>query len=233
MELQNKNNFSHTEATSGVGTFFAGIYKWMCGGILITALFSYLTLNTSLGSYVFSSGIFWGIVIIEFILLLGIQFMIRKMEPSTATALFFLYAALNGITLSGIFLIYTGASILNIFLISAAIFGGLSLYGYTTKKDLSGWGTFLFIGVLAILITSVVNIFLGNTFFQMLISGAAVLIFSALVAYDANIYKQIYENVKTGGEKEVRRYMALGALQMYINFVMIFVHLLQLFGDRN
>jgi FtsH-binding integral membrane protein len=156
---------------------------------------------------------------------------VHSMQASTAQAVFWVYAALMGLSLSYIFVAYTGTSVARVFFVTAGAFAGLSLYGYTTKKDLSGMGTFLFMGVIGILIASVVNIFLQSTGLQFAISVIGVLVFAGLTAYDTQRIKSIY--YESDGTEVAEKKAIMGALQLYLDFINMFVFLLHLFGNRN
>lgn len=215
-----------------LGSFFARIYTWMVVGILITAFMSFITATTPLGGIVFGNSIiFYGIIAFEVVLMIVTQMLINKLPSSISILLFFIYAGLNGITLTGLMFQFTSESVVGIFLIAAALFGILAIIGYTTKKDLSGWGTFLMIGMVGVFISSIVNIFLHNSVFDMILSGVAILIFSGLTVYDNQLYKNIYLENRHDNEA-LSKSSAIGALHMYMNFIMIFVHLLKLFGDE-
>ncbi len=226
---------SHTETfaqttTTTLSMFFARIYAWMFLGLLVSALFSYITIATSLGKTILTNPIlFYGIAGIELAILLGVQFLINKLPAHLSRLLFILYAALNGITLAWIFYSFTFVSVIGVFLISAGLFGVLALIGYTTKKDLSGWRTFLFIGMLGVFVSSIVNIFLQNSLFDTLVSGAAILVFAGLTVYDNQVYKAIFHANKDNPDA-LKKQATLGALLMYVNFIMIFINLLKFLG---
>ena len=163
-------------------------------------------------------------------LVMVMSFGINRLSPATALALFFVYAGLLGLSLSTIFLVYTGASITRVFFISAATFGAMSLYGYTTQRDLTGFGSFLFMGLIGIIIASLVNIFLHSSGLDWVISVLGVLIFTGLTAYDTQNIKEMYSPMDDGtvaGRKAV-----MGALRLYLDFINLFLMLLRLFGDR-
>ena len=156
---------------------------------------------------------------------------INRMTASGAQIAFWVFASLMGLSLSTIFLVYTGNSIARVFFVTAAAFGALSLYGYTTKRDLSALGTFLFMGLIGIVIASLVNIFIGSTMMQFIISSVGVLIFSGLTAYDTQRIKEMYSAVDDStimGRKAI-----MGALSLYLDFINLFLMLLNLFGNRN
>lgn len=211
--------------------FFARIYAWMFVGLVVSAVASFLTLNTNLGYYVFSNNfIYYGLFAIQLGLLFGVQLLINVFSVRVSYLLFFLYAVTTGILLSGIFVVYTSASIVGIFLISAVLFLGLAVVGFTTKRDLSNFGTVMWVGMIGVFISSLVNMFLQNSVLDMVISGAAILVFCGLTVYDNQAYRKIYEKSRGKG---LGKFVVLGALHMYINFIMIFVNLLKFFGDRN
>ena len=155
---------------------------------------------------------------------------IHKMSFSGAQTAFWVFAALMGASLSSIFLVYAHGSIANVFFISAAAFGALSLWGYTTKKDLSGWGSFLFMGLIGIIIAAVVNLFIGSSALQFAISVIGVLVFAGLTAYDTQQIKEMYfegDSTAVAGRKAI-----MGALRLYLDFINLFIMLLSLFGNR-
>jgi FtsH-binding integral membrane protein len=152
------------------------------------------------------------------------------MKASTAQALYWVYAALMGVSLSSIFLVYTGASITRVFFISAASFAGLSLYGYTTKKNLSAFGSFLIMGLIGILIAGLVNMFLQSSMLYFIISVAGVLIFAGLTAYDTQKIKDMYWS--GDGHEIASKKAVMGAFTLYLDFINLFIMLLRLFGDR-
>ena len=156
---------------------------------------------------------------------------VNSMAASTARVVFWIFAALMGLSLSSIFLVYTGESVVRVFFITSAAFAALSLYGYTTKKDLSGMGSFLIMGLFGIIIASVVNIFLASSAMQFAISVIGVLIFAGLTAYDTQKIKEMYNELdssEVAGKKAI-----MGALRLYLDFINLFVMLLHLFGQRN
>jgi FtsH-binding integral membrane protein len=159
---------------------------------------------------------------------------INRLAPSTAQILFWVFSALMGISLSSIFLVYTHTSIVRVFFITAATFGALSLYGYTTRRDLSGMGSFLFMGLIGIIIASLVNILIGSTFIQFMVSIVGVLVFAGLTAYDTQRLKNdyIYGYASAGGDIAERAAIT-GALSLYLNFINLFTLLLQLLGQRD
>lgn len=185
---------------------------------------------TSFGSAIFLSPLKWVIMFAPLVVVFLFAARIESMSLSGAQTTFWLYAALMGLSLSSIFLIYTSGSITRVFFITATMFGGMSLWGYTTKKDLSGMGSFLIMGLWGIIIASVVNIFVGWSALNFAISVLGVVIFTGLTAYDTQTIKEMY----SAGDSEVvaGRKAIFGALQLYLDFINLFIMLLRLLGDR-
>ncbi len=219
--------------TTSLNQFFAGIYTWMTVGLLLSAAFAYATLNTPLQSIIFGNPIiFYGINAIELAILFGVQIFIKKLPAELSRALFLVYAAINGMFLSIYFLRYDLSSIVQTFIISAAIFGTLAVIGFRTDKDLSSWKTVLFAGMWGVFLSSIVNMFLQNTMMDMIVSGIAILVFCGLTVYDNQAYKAIYQYNVVDKDSE-KKFTTLGALHMYINFIMIFVNLLKFLGNKD
>jgi FtsH-binding integral membrane protein len=210
-------------------TLIRQVYAWMGGGLLITALLAMVTvsspilLNAVLGNRL----VFYGLIIGELGLVITISRAINKLGASIASLLFILYAALNGITMSVIFAIYTAESITSTFVITAATFGTMSAYGYLTKRDLTGWGSFLFMGLIGVVIASLVNIFTRSSSAAWIISAVGVIVFTGLTAYDTWKIKAM----ATAGA-EGRKPAILGALTLYLDFINLFLMLLRLLGNR-
>ncbi len=218
---------------TGLNEFLSDIYRKMAMGVGLTAIVSFLLIFTQPGweilTLVFSSQwYFYGISAIELGLLVFIQMSIQKLEKTQASLLFYLYAALNGLTITGILLMYTGGSIFAAFLAAAIVFITLAVVGTRTKKNLSSWGSFLMIGMWGVFISSIVNIFLGSSLMDLIVSAVAVLVFSGLTLYDAQMYKNYFLQSEEGADHG--KMTTLGALHMYVNFIMIFISLLKLFG---
>jgi uncharacterized protein len=228
----------------GLRAYMIRIYNYMAMGVALTGVVAWLTYNAAavtdasgklVGLTSFGQTIYSGpATIVLFLGTLGLVMMISwridKLQPATALMLFMLYAALLGLMLSSIFLAYTHASIARVFFISAASFGGLSLWGYTTQRDLSAMGTFLTMGLIGLIIAMVVNIFLKSSGLDFIISGAGVLIFAGLTAWDTQKIKEMYDVNDDGtvaGRKSV-----MGALTLYLDFINLFLFLLRIFGDR-
>ena len=187
-------------------------------------------LLTGIGYAVFVSPLKWAIIFAPLALVFGLSFGVERLRPATAQFLFWLYAAMVGLSLASIFLIYTHTSITRVFFITAASFGALSLWGYTTQRDLSGMGSFLIMGLFGIIIASLVNIFLASSALQFAISVIGVIVFVGLTAYDTQQIKEMYfenDDAQTAGKKAI-----MGALRLYLDFINLFMRLLQLFGSR-
>ena len=187
---------------------------------------------TQLGYYLFASPLKWVVILAPLGLVFFLSFRIQNMRPATAQITFWIYAALVGVSLASIFLIYTHSSITRVFFITAASFGALSLWGYTTNRDLTGMGSFLIMGLFGIIIASLVNVFLGSTMMQFVISVVGVLVFAGLTAYDTQRLKSEYIYGAMDGEV-MERSAIMGALSLYLDFLNLFTMLLQLLGSRD
>jgi uncharacterized protein len=186
---------------------------------------------TPLGYALFVSPMKWVIILAPLALVFGLSFGIERLRPAIAQVLFWTYAALIGVSLGSVFMIYTQTSVVRVFLITAASFGALSLWGYTTKRDLTGMGSFLVMGLVGIIIAGLVNVFLTSTALQWIISVAGVLVFSGLTAWDTQRLKSEYIYGALDGEI-AERAAIMGALSLYLDFINLFTMLLQLLGDR-
>jgi len=229
-------NQTQTQVQVRVNSFIRSVYNWMAIGLGITGFVAYyIASNESLRQLIFSNQIlFFGLIIAEFALVIAISARIQKMQASTATALFVLYSALNGATLSLIFLIYTASSITSTFFICAGTFVACSVYGWTTKRDLTSVGGFMTMGLIGIIIASVVNIFLRSPAMYMIISYIGVIVFVGLTAYDTQHLKNMALTQPDGVEAAVvRKGAILGALKLYLDFINLFLMLLRIFGNRN
>ena len=187
---------------------------------------------TQVGFYLFASPLKWVVILAPLALVFFLSYRIENMRPATAQITFWIYAALVGVSLASIFLVYTHSSITRVFFITAASFGALSLWGYTTQRDLSGWGSFLIMGLFGIIIASLVNIFLASTMMQWIISVVGVLVFAGLTAYDTQRLKSEYVYGAMDGEA-MERSAIMGALSLYLDFLNLFTMLLSLLGSRD
>jgi uncharacterized protein len=229
---------------AGLRAYMLRVYNYMAAAVALTGVVSWLTYSAAVvtdaagritGLTPFGQTLYSGPLTI--VLLLGtlglvffISFRINRLQYTTAMTLFMLYAALLGVTLSSIFLTYTGASITRVFFISAASFGALSLYGYTTQRDLSAMGSFLIMGLFGIIIASLVNIFLKSSGLDWAISVIGVGVFAGLTAYDTQRIKEMYDSMDDDGT--IGRKAIMGALSLYLDFINLFLMLLRLVGDR-
>lgn len=186
---------------------------------------------TQAGYYLFVSPLKWAIILAPLALVFMLSFGIERMRPATAQVMFWIFSALVGLSLGSIFLVYTHTSIVRVFFITAASFGALSLWGYTTQRDLSGMGSFLLMGLFGIILASLVNLFMASSMLQFIISVVGVLVFSGLTAWDTQRLKKDYLYGAMDGET-AERSSILGALSLYLNFINLFTLLMQLLGTR-
>jgi len=209
------------------------VYLWMTLGLALTGATAFFVASTdSIKQVIFGNQIvFWGLVIAELGLVFVISGLISRLSAAAATGLFFLYSALNGLTLASIFLVYNLGSIAGVFLITAGTFGVMSLYGITTKTDLTKIGNLLFMALIGMVIAGLVNIFIGSSVFSLIISVIGVVVFTGLTAYDAQRIKEM-STAALDGESE-GKIAVLGALSLYLNFINLFLSLLRLFGSRD
>ncbi|ENS87412.1 Bax inhibitor-1/YccA family protein [Brucella melitensis] len=219
----------------GLRSYTLGVYNMMAIGLAVTGLAAFGTAvlaqsNPAFQQLLFASPLRWVIMLAPLAAVFFLSFRIQSLSVGTAQAIFWGYAALVGLSLSSIFIVFTGQSIVRTFFVTAASFGALSLYGYTTKRNLSAMGSFLMMGLFGLILASVVNIFLGSTALQFAISVIGVLIFAGLTAYDTQEIKEMYyegDAADTQGRKIV-----MGALRLYLDFINMFMFLLQFMGNR-
>ncbi|QFY61660.1 Bax inhibitor-1/YccA family protein [Rhizobium grahamii] len=222
----------------GLRAYMIKVYNLMALGLAITGLAAYFAFTfavsdgqlTAFGAALYTSPLKWVVIFAPLAMVFFLSFRINSMSVSAAQTTFWVYAALVGLSLSSVFLIYTGQSVVQTFFVTAASFGALSLYGYTTKRDLSAMGSFLMMGLFGLIIASIVNIFLASSAVQFAISVIGVLIFSGLTAYDTQRIKDMYyeaDSATVAGRKAI-----MGALTLYLDFINLFMFLLQFMGDR-
>ncbi|GAA4527993.1 Bax inhibitor-1/YccA family protein [Chelativorans composti] len=222
----------------GLRAYMIRVYNLMAIGLAITGLAALVAYNfafadgqlTAFGQAIYLSPLRWVIIFAPLALVFFMSFRIGSLSVPAAQTTFWIYAALMGLSLSTIFLVYTGESITRVFFITAASFGALSLYGYTTQRDLSGMGSFLIMGLFGIIIASLVNIFLASSALQFAVSVIGVLIFAGLTAYDTQRIKEMYyegDSTLVAGRKAI-----MGALTLYLDFINLFMFLLQFFGNN-
>jgi hypothetical protein len=234
----------------GLRQFMLGIYNRMAGGVALTGIVAYImayfaeaqssaqavaqmqngVMLTQFGAIVYGSWLAYVLMLAPLAFVLVISFGINKLSSSAANMVFWAFAAVMGMSIGSIFLVYTGMSIAQTFFAAAAAFGALSLWGYTTKKDLSGWGSFLIMGVIGLIIASVINIFLQSSMMSYAISAIGVLIFAGLTAYDTQRLKNQYYEI-AGHAEAAAKASIFGALSLYINFINMFMFLLQFMGQ--
>ena len=248
----NRNNILNRSTTAkrtvvmdeGLRAYMLKVYNYMATGVLLTGIIALLSFKmsvvtdasgaitgfTNLGNALFFSGLKWIVMLAPLGIVFYMSFGINKMSAAKAQTVFWIFAALMGLSLSWILLVYTKASIARVFFITSGTFGAMSIYGYTTKRDLTKLGSFLMMGLIGIIIASVVNIFMKSTMMYFVISILGVLIFVGLTAYDTQKIKNMYSASDTGelmGKKAV-----MGALTLYLDFINLFIMLLRLFGQR-
>jgi FtsH-binding integral membrane protein len=214
---------------AGLRDYMLGIYNHMAAGVGLTAVVAWLTYQLT-GPALLQSPLMWVFILAPLALVFFIGSRINTLSVSTARLLFFIYAALVGVSLSTLLHIYTSASITRVFFIAAAMFGALGVFGYTTRRDLSGLGTFLFMGLIGIIIASLVNLFLWSTALDWLISIVGVGVFAGLTAYDTQRIKAMYDS--TDDKTSAGRKFVISALSLYLNFINLFMMLLRLAGSR-
>ena len=213
--------------------FMVRVYNWMTAGLAITGFMAfYISGSETMMNIIFGNPIMPIVLIVAQIgLVFWLASRVMQMSVSQATGVFMLYAGLTGVTFSAIFMTYTASSITSTFMVTAGTFGAMSLYGYTTKKDLTSWGSFLFMGLIGIIIASVVNIFMQSSMMHMIITYAGVLIFVGLTAYDTQKIKEMNILGNEGTDEDTKEAIR-GALTLYLDFINLFLMLLRLMGDR-
>jgi FtsH-binding integral membrane protein len=222
---------------AGLRSYMLSVYNYMASGVLLTGIIALLFANSSLINLIVNPAtgqatpLFWIALFGPLALVFGLSFGINRISAGTAQALFWVFAALIGVQFSSLFLVYTGVSIAQTFFAVAASFLGLSLYGYTTKRDLSGMGSFLIMGVVGIFVALLINLFLRSPALDLAVSGIGVLVFAGLVAYDTQKSKSLSFVVAGQGEAMAKS-AVLGALNLYLDFINMFLFLLRFMGDR-
>jgi len=232
----------------GLRAHMTKVYGLMAVAMVITGVVAYVVgtdfaratageptmlLPVGLLQAMFTSPLKWVVMFAPLAMVFALSAGIQRMSEGAAQAAFWVFSALMGLSISWIFSVYTGYSIAQIFFVTAIAFAGLSLWGYTTKKDLSGWGTFLIMGVIGLVVASLVNIWLQSPAVMFAVSALGVLIFAGLTAYDTQNIKNVYLQLVASNEQFLGKAAIIGALQLYLNFLNMFMMLLQLFGQRN
>ncbi|MDI2090033.1 Bax inhibitor-1/YccA family protein [Commensalibacter oyaizuii] len=245
------NNTSNVNAQvafdAGLRNYMLRVYNWMASGLLLTALVSYLVVNTSFGGLFYKilinssgevvkvapTGLGFLAILSPLVFVMVMSFGINRLSTQTAQTLFWVFCGVMGISMANIFFIYTGGSVARTFVVAAGMFAGMSLWGYTTRKDLSGIGSFLMMGLFGLILAMVVNIFTQSSAMSMLISVIGVFIFTGLAATDTQRIRLSYENFyQYGGAEMAAKHSVYDALTLYLNFINLFQFLLQLMGVR-
>jgi hypothetical protein len=214
----------------GLRQYMLRVYNYMAGGLALTGIVAYFAAQSGIYAQLQHTMLFWVVLFAPLALVLFISFRINQMSLGAAQATYWIYAGLVGLSIAGIFLIYTNGSIATTFFICAAMFAGMSLWGYTTKRDLTGMGSFLFMGLIGVIIASLVNMFLHSPVLQFAISIIGVIVFTGLTAWDTQQIKEMYwagDGSVVAGKKAV-----MGALRLYLDFLNLFLMLLQFAGVR-
>jgi len=219
--------------SSTADRFLPKVYSWMTAGLALTALAAVMTLSSEdLLKLIFGNRmVFYGLMFGELGLVIALSAAINRISSTTATLMFLLYSALNGVTFASIFLIYTSSSIASAFFVASGTFAAMSIYGYVTKRDLTGWGSFLFMGLIGIVIASLVNIFLQSEMIYWVTSYIGVFVFVGLTAYDTQKIKEIGQAGFTDEESQ-KKAAIIGALRLYLDFINLFLMLLRIMGSR-
>jgi FtsH-binding integral membrane protein len=224
--------FTTTQASAErIGAFLRSVYGWMCLGLAITALTAGIVASSPsvVIAIARNSVLFWGLAIAQLGIVLVLSSRVQTLAASTAAALFVVYSMLTGVTLSFILFLYTGESIASTFVVTAGMFGALAAFGTVTRRSLAGWGQFLFMGLIGVVLASIVGLFWQNDGFQFVTAFIGVIVFTGLAAYDAQRLKAMALATPDG---QAGSYAIVGALALYLDFVNLFLFLLRLFGGR-
>lgn len=215
----------------GLRAYMLRVYNYMASALALTGIVAYFGFRSGIYASLAQTPMIWVVIFAPLAIVFFLSMRLNKMSFGTAQTWFWVYSALVGLSLSGIFYAYAGTSIARVFFITAGLFGAMSLYGYTTKKDLSGWGSFLFMGLIGVILASVVNLFLASSALHFAISVIGVLVFTGLTAYDTQSIKEMYfegDSSEIAGKKAI-----MGALRLYLDFLNLFLMLLHLLGNRD
>jgi FtsH-binding integral membrane protein len=222
---------TRVDIDEGLRTYMLRVYNYMVTGLALTGAVAFIVASTpAVFNAIFGTGLAWVVILAPLGLVFFLSARINKMSAAAAQITYWVFASLMGLSLASVFVIYTGESIARVFFITAATFAAMSLYGYTTKRDLTGLGSFLFMGLIGIIIAMVVNIFIGSTMIQFVVSVLGVLIFIGLTAYDTQKIKEMY--VAADGSEIAGKKAIMGALRLYLDFINLFLMLLHLFGSN-
>ena len=214
----------------GLRSYMLSVYNYMASGVLLTGIVAMLFANSGYAAQVMATPLRWLIILAPLGFVMVMSFGMNRLSTGTLQTLFWSFAVAMGLSMSTIFLVYTGTSIAQTVFAVSAGFAGLSLWGYTTKKDLSGWGTFLIMGVVGLLVAMLINLFLQSPAMMLAISAIGVLLFAGLTAYDTQRIKSVYDQV--AGTDMMGKVVIMGALNLYLDFINMFMFLLSFMGDR-
>jgi FtsH-binding integral membrane protein len=216
----------------GLRQYMLRIYNYMASGLALTGIVAYVFAQSGFYAQAAQTPLIWLIMLAPLGFVMAISFGIERMSASTAQLLFWLFSGVMGLSLASIFLVFTGASIARVFFITAGTFAAMSLYGYTTKRDLSQYGSFLMMGLIGIIIASLVNIFIASSALQFAISVIGVIVFVGLTAWDTQSIKEQYYELQYADGQTAGKAAIMGALRLYLDFINLFMMLLQLLGAR-
>ncbi|RMF18694.1 MAG: Bax inhibitor-1/YccA family protein [Candidatus Dadabacteria bacterium] len=228
-EMVGEVRISKAEASA----FVASVYRWMAAGLALTAVVAWAVASSAtMQQLIFGQKIvFYGLIAAEFGLVLWLSLGISRMSPVQAATAFVIYSALNGATISSVLLVYTGTSVAQTFAVAGGMFAAAAAWGHTTKRDLSGMGSFLFMGLIGLVLASVVNIFLGSSGLDWILSVVGVFLFTGLAAWDAQRMRELAASVGSRGEAAAK-FAIVGALALYLDFINLFLFLLRFLGQQ-
>lgn len=222
---------SYTNYTLSTSNLLRRVYGWMAAGLTITSLVSFYTFQSGLFiKIVHHPVLFWGLMIAQLACVFFLSFMATKMDFATAATTFLLYSGLTGLSLSVVFAVYTMSSVALTFFVTAALFGSMAAYGYLTRTDLSSLSSFLFMGLIGLIIAGIVNLFIGSSTFELVISAFGVVLFTLLTAYDVQMIKRL--SYEVGDHENAGNIAIIGALKLYLDAINLFLHLLKILGQR-
>jgi FtsH-binding integral membrane protein len=217
-------------ADAGFRNYIRAIYTYMAGGLAVTGAVAWYGFTSGLYLQIARTPLIWLVVFAPLVMVMFLSLRINRMSLVTAQTTYWIYSAVMGLSLAGIFMMYTGQSIARVFFITSGTFGAMSLYGYTTRSDLTRWGSFLFMGLIGVIIAGLVNIFLQSSALQFAVSVMGVIVFVGLTAYDTQKIKEMYAYANSGDTEG--KLIVMGALRLYLDFINLFLMLLRLFGGN-
>lgn len=214
----------------GLREYMLRVYNYMASGLALTGIVAYVAANSGFYARIAHSPVMWLVILAPLGLVMVMSFGVQRMRASTSQAIFWVFSGLMGLSLGTLFLTFTGASIARVFFITAGTFAAMSLYGYTTRRDLAQFGSFLFMGLIGVIIAMIVNIFIASSMLQFVISVVGVIVFTGLTAYDTQKIKEMY--YEGDGYEISSKKAIMGALALYLDFINLFIMLMQLVGVR-